>query len=154
MHHSVQLYVKEHLYLLDAPVLEVGSYNVNGSVRELCPTPYVGCDIVEGPGVDIVYDGDTLPAEDESVATVLCLEVFEHAANPVRLAEEIVRVLMPGGTALVTARGVGFGYHNPPDRWRYMPGALEELFSRQGCTTDEIPDPQADGWFVEVRKGA
>lgn len=152
MHHSVSLWFRENRHLLAAPVLDIGSYDVNGTVREWCPTPYVGIDIQTGPNVDIVYDGHTLPFADQSQGTVVCLEVFEHAANPNRLAAEIVRVLVPGGYALVTARGVGFQYHNPPDRWRFMPGALSELFAAYGCETTEIPDPQAAGWFVTAQK--
>lgn len=152
MHDSVRQYVAERQHLLTAPVLDVGSYDVNGHVRDLCPTPYIGCDIVAGPNVDVVYDGRTLPAEDGSKATVVCLEVFEHCADPCRLAAEIVRVLKPGGTALITARGCGFDYHHPPDRWRFMPGALAELFSDFGCVAVEQADPQSPGWFVEVTK--
>ena len=39
-------------------ILEVGSYNVNGSLRLLiesyCPLEYIGVDIEKGPGVDIL----------------------------------------------------------------------------------------------------
>lgn len=151
MHESVRHFVKTHAGEIHAPVLEVGSYDVNGTVRDICPTPYTGIDIETGPAVDLVYDGDTIPFGDNHFAAVLCLEVFEHAKNPNRLASEIVRVLEPGGLALITARGVGFPYHNPPDRWRYMEGALSELFAAF-CDTTEAADPQTSGWFVTARK--
>lgn len=150
VHDSVMSWVRERADKLQPPVLEVGAADINGSVRPMCPTPYVGVDIEFAPGVDVRYDGRHLPAEDKSVATVICTEVFEHCEDPVRLAAEIVRVLQPGGIALVTARGPGFQFHNPPDRWRFMPGALSELFTNHGCTAVEEEDPQVSGRFVEV----
>jgi SAM-dependent methyltransferase len=153
MHTSVAVWVHEHLDVVLPPVLEVGSRNVNGSVRDFCPTPYFGIDIVAGLDVDQVYDGETIPFSPESFATVICTEVFEHARRPWRLAEEILRVLRPGGIALVTARGSGFQYHDPPDRWRFMRGTLSELFMDLGAAeTFEEDDPQVPGVFVEVRK--
>lgn len=149
MHESVRQFIAGQDIV--GPVLEVGSYNVNGTVRDLCPDDYIGIDIVAGPDVDLIYDGDTIPFHDGQFATVLSLEVFEHAKNPNRLAAEIMRVLRPGGTAFITARGVGFPYHNPPDRWRYMEGALSELFAEYGDVT-ETPDPHEPGWLVTATK--
>lgn len=140
MHESIQAFVAS--YELTGPTLEVGSLYVNGGVRDLCPEPYTGIDIVDGPGVDQVYDGHQIPFPDGQFSTVICVEVFEHCENPCELAAELVRVLAPGGVALVSARGPGFPLHHEPDRWRYMPGALAELFSRHGCVTAEMPDPQ------------
>lgn len=153
MHDSVKAWVCAHLAEVVAPILEVGSLDVNGTVRPFCPTPYFGLDIVEGPGVDQVYDGDTIPFPKASFMTVLSLEVFEHARQPWRLAEEILRVLRPSGHALITARSTGFELHNEPDRWRFMPGTLSELFMDLGATeTFEEDDPQAPGVFVTVTK--
>jgi SAM-dependent methyltransferase len=146
-------WVYDRIDLVTAPVLDVGSRDVNGSVRPLCPTPYFGIDIEDGDGVDEVYDGHTIPFPKNSFQTVICTEVFEHAHRPWRLAEEILRVLRPGGVALVTARANGFQRHDPPDRWRFMDGTLSELFMDLGAAeTFEQEDPQAPGWFVEVRK--
>ena len=42
-------------------VLEIGSYNVNGSIRAFFPNAnYTGVDLCDGPGVDIVSSGHTL----------------------------------------------------------------------------------------------
>lgn len=153
LHTSVLVWIHERLDLVLAPVLEVGSRNVNGSVRAICPTPYFGIDIVDGEGVDQVYDGYEIPFPKASFQTVICTEVFEHAHQPWRLAEEILRVLRPGGVALVTARGNGFKSHDLPDRWRFMPGTLSELFMDCGAAeTFEDGDPQVPGVFLEVRK--
>ena len=48
-------------YLVPTPnlILEIGSYNVNGKVRDLFlgSVKYIGIDLQEGPDVDIVMDG-------------------------------------------------------------------------------------------------
>ena len=63
MHPSVLAFAQHYLtpdHITGARVLEVGAYNVNGSVRPyvetLIPQCYVGVDITEGPGVYVVAD--------------------------------------------------------------------------------------------------
>jgi len=152
MHESVLAFVKRNVARIQAPVLEVGSCNVNGSVRSLCPEPYTGIDIVSGPGVDQVVVEGPLPFEDESFQTVISTEMLEHALDPVSSLREMVRVLKPGGALLVTARGNGFVHHNPPDRWRVMPGTLREWSERLGLHAEEEADPQVPGQFLIAEK--
>jgi SAM-dependent methyltransferase len=144
----VETVTKDHIIV--APILEVGSCNVNGSVRSLFPTPYIGVDVVEGPSVDrVIESDDRLPFEDGIFGTVVSTECLEHAIDPVELLDEMVRVLRPGGLLIVTMRGNGFQRHNPPDRWRVMPGTLRDLLQSWGLQdVVEIPDPQVSGSFV------
>jgi SAM-dependent methyltransferase len=165
MHDSVRDFIAREAPYLRPAVLEVGAYDVNGGIRDLLPMPTTayGIDIVAGPGVDEVYDGMILPTQSERRRTMLppeypfplwgavvSTEMFEHVNDPVNMAREMVRVCEPGGRILVTARGPGFAYHNPPDRWRFMPGALAELFDDLGCSVMEWPDPQVPGVFVRA----
>jgi len=65
-------------------ILEVGSYNVNGSLRDwilgnLCVTEYVGVDIqLQREYVDVVADASLLPFRDESFDVVISTETLEH----------------------------------------------------------------------------
>lgn len=152
MHESVLSFVASHRDAIEAPVLEVGSYNVNGSVRPLCPIPYTGVDVQAGPGVDLVADASELPFQDESFATVISTEMLEHALDPVAALVEMVRVLRPGGCLVVTARGNGFPHHNPPDRWRIMPGTISDVLKTLGLDALETSDPQVPGVFAIARK--
>lgn len=155
MHESVLAFVRQHAQGAAAPVLEVGSANVNGSVRDLFPTPYIGVDVAEGPGVDLVVpDNKALPFGDEAFATVVSTEALEHAIDPVGLLLDMVRVLAPGGLLIVTMRGPGFPHHHPPDRWRVMPGTLAEIAQRLGLSAQESEDPQVSGRFLVATKGA
>lgn len=53
--------------------------------------------------VDIVSDITSIPVPDQSFDAVLCSEVIEHIAHPVKALEEFARILRPGGTLILTA---------------------------------------------------
>jgi SAM-dependent methyltransferase len=85
-------------------VLEIGSRDLNGSVRCLFANAasYTGIDLRAGAGVDIQADGATfVPVEEPDL--VVCMETLEHtdqASAIVRNAAAILR--KPGGRLLVT----------------------------------------------------
>lgn len=92
---------------LDQPgrwVVELGSYDVNGSVRDCFPqcAAYVGVDIRPGPGVDVVCDAATYQP-DRRVDVVVTTEMLEHCPWPQRVIANALRMLAPGGVLLVTA---------------------------------------------------
>jgi len=119
------------------PVLEIGSLQVQGgAVGDLRPIfpgkEYIGCDMQAGLGVDRVERLESLSFPDGWAGTVLCLNVFEHAWDFRRGAEEIRRVTASGGAALVVTL---FEFHihaYPEDYWRFTPRALERLFEGFG----------------------
>jgi hypothetical protein len=91
MHEQAYSWLKSirHKYTFTAPVLEVGSIDINGSARELWGdlSPYVGVDIVPGKNVDVVCDirsADVLnnrrnhPLLKHDFSTIICTEVLEH----------------------------------------------------------------------------
>jgi hypothetical protein len=61
-------------------VLEIGSRNVNGTVRSLFDScRYIGIDCTEGPGVDLVTLAHNFrPPEGTLYDTVISCEAFEH----------------------------------------------------------------------------
>lgn len=131
--------------------LEVGSLDVNGSVREFFDGPYVGIDMRDGPGVDVVGYARELPFDDATFDVVVSTEMLEHDPTPWLSMAEMGRVLKPGGHLLITTRGNGFGEHNEPhDYWRYMPQAGGLLLDLARCTPliDTVLDPQVPGIFL------
>ena len=164
MHESVMAFVAKvaasGFGMEGKSVLEVGSYDVNGSVRSLFEgTDYLGIDIEEGPGVDQVVDlGAELPFGDSTFDLVLSTEMLEHDLKPWLSVCEWHRVLRDGGLLVVTARGFNqergaFPFHNPPDRWRYSRDAIEALLHDAGFMEREvIRDPQVPGWFATALK--
>ena len=63
----------------DAKVLEAGSLDINGSVRQFFTNcDYVGVDLAEGKGVDLVGLFHMLPFFPNSFDTVISCECLEH----------------------------------------------------------------------------
>lgn len=155
MHPSVITWIADKIkqHNLAGAVLEVGSLDVNGSVRSLftASTRYVGVDFREGTGVDIVMNGHELKFTDVEFDVVVSTEMIEHDDEFWRSIQEMGRVLKPGGFLLITSRGNGFGQHGfPEDYWRFMPSSFPKLLRLAGCEvieTMEDPFPGHPGLF-------
>lgn len=139
-------------------VLEVGSLDVNGGVRDLFTGPYIGTDMREGPGVTMVMDAESLKFDDDEFEVVISTEMLEHCRRPWLAVAEMARVCAPGGYVLVSARGFdergAFDLHDHPgDHWRFGPGSLDMLAADAGLDVLEcIPDPDCPGWFLTAAK--
>ncbi len=118
---------------LPGPVLEIGSYQVEGQhhladLRPLFPDlPYLGVDVRPGPGVDCVADVEDLPQPDASVGTVLAMNTLEHVPRFWRGFAEIGRVLRSDGVLLVSCPFYFHIHAFPSDYWRFTPQALALL---------------------------
>ena len=116
---------------LKGRVLEVGSYNVNGSPRCVIQAQeYIGVDMAPGPGVDIVCNAHDLVERfgRESFDAVICCEMIEHDSDPFRSVEAMRAVLKPGGTLVITSPANGFPEHRfPKDYFRFMPDYYRDV---------------------------
>jgi len=94
-------------------VVEVGSRDINGSVRSLvdCKT-YTGVDLAAGDGVDVVGDAFEL---EHACDLVICCEVLEHEPRPEALVAHMAGWLRPGGAMLLTMAGPGRAAHSAVD---------------------------------------
>jgi SAM-dependent methyltransferase len=92
-------------------VLEVGSYDVNGSVRSLFRPfdgiDYLGVDLVAGPGVDRVQAGHEVDEPSGSFDFAVSAECFEHDPNWQQTFENMVRLTRPGGVVTFTCASTG-----------------------------------------------
>jgi len=135
MHAEAMAYLKSQLARLPVPerVLEIGSYDVNGSPRYLFPrdVQYVGLDRRPGNGVDIAADARDYDGR-ESFDLVITAEAMEHDAEPRVIIECAWRALRPGGWLLATAAAPERPPHNddgnvPEPGDTYHPVAPDEL---------------------------
>jgi len=141
-------------------VLEVGSRNVNGSLRDyvegLGPREYIGIDIEAGPGVDRTMRADQVADEfgDNSFDLVISTELLEHVGNWWDVVSSLKRVCVEGGVILITTRSPGFPYHGfPVDMWRFTVLDMQKIFA--DCTIERLEsDSEAPGVFVKARKPA
>lgn len=70
---------KFHEHFKSKKVLEVGSLDINGSIRDLfTECDYLGIDVGEGKGVDRVISGHQMDAPDNHFDVTLSCECFEH----------------------------------------------------------------------------
>jgi len=149
-------------FALPGPVLEVGSYRVEGQdeLADLRPffaeRTYIGLDARPGRGVDLAGDVERLPLADAAVGTVLALTTFEHVPRFWRGFEEVRRVLRPDG-ALLVASPFYFHLHGyPSDYWRFSPQALELLLASYPSRVVGWQGPSrrpAHVWALAFREG-
>ena len=86
-----------------ARVLEIGSFNINGSAREFFDDcEYIGCDWRAGPGVDVVGFAHDLEFADGRFDVVVSTECPEHDVHWRDTLAAMKRMLKPGGLMLVT----------------------------------------------------
>lgn len=91
-------------------VLEVGSLNINGTVRDFFTNcEYTGVDVGAGPGVDVVAYGENLDYPDNSFDVVVSAECFEH--NPQWLKTFINMSRMSNNLVLFTCATTGRAEH-------------------------------------------
>lgn len=106
--------VSRHLpqYFVRTKVLEVGSWDVNGSIRTFFKDcSYVGADIAEGPGVDIIVPGERIDFPDASFDVTVSAECFEHNPQWKATFANMARMLRPNGLCLVTCATIGRSEH-------------------------------------------
>lgn len=116
-------------------VLEVGSMDVNGSIRPHAmafdPEYYLGIDIAPGKGVDKVGSAHQLREyfAAEPFDVVISTEMLEHVEDWRDAVANMKAVLKPGGLLIITTRRPGFPRHcYPHDHWRFTPKVLAAAF--------------------------
>jgi hypothetical protein len=108
----------------NARILDLGAYDVNGSLRDHARPgmDYIGADIEAGPGVDVVVKpGKRLPFDDESFDLVVASSVFEHDSAFWDTFAELVRVVRKGGHIYINVPSNGGFHRYPEDHWRFYP---------------------------------
>jgi SAM-dependent methyltransferase len=105
-------------------VVEIGSQDVNGSLRSVAPNEfeYVGVDFQSAKGVDIVLDDPySLPFDTGSTDIVLSSSCFEHSEMFWVVFLEVMRILKPTGIFYLNAPSTGGFHRYPVDCWRFYP---------------------------------
>ena len=157
MHPSVMKWVEEKIVqhgLSDEAVLEVGSLNVNGSVRPLfTSSAYIGVDMREGPDVDFVMNAHDLRFPDRSASVVISCEMLEHDDLPWVSMQEMARV--SSGWVILTARGYDsrgcFPLHSyPDDLYRYSVGGITAMMKWAGIKPLEVIEDYTDPGFFAI----
>lgn len=122
-------------------VLDVGSLNINGSIRQhFDGSEILGIDVGEGPGVDLVCAGQDLDHPDGHYDTVCSCECFEHNPYWVETFRNMIRMTRSGGLVIMTCATDGRAEHGtkrskPEDapliEWDYYRNLNEQDFRHE-----------------------
>lgn len=129
----VEKLLKEHVeYSSHGPkVLDIGSLDVNGSVRHLFHkygVDYVGIDFREGPNVDIVMNAHDIDQFLFDFDTIVCLNTLEHDDAFWITLDNINKRLKQGGYFFFAIPTIGFPLHDhPSDYWRFTEQAIRDV---------------------------
>lgn len=162
MHDAVMKWVRQTRPETVGAVLEFGSLNINGTVRDLFEDAdsYVGVDLQEGPDVDVIGDAATWQP-DEPVDVVVCTEVFEHASNWPQIVSNAFEALAGGGVLIATMAGPGRAPHSarresgpdPDEHYSNVdPGDLEAELWAAGFIDVRVDTAGADVRCVATRR--
>ncbi len=138
-------------------VIEVGSSDVNGSLRPLLetynPKEYIGVDISAGKGVDLICDAGDLAAKfgSRSFDVVISTELLEHVKDWRLAIHNIKDICKPAGKLLITTRSFGFVYHGyPSDFWRFEAEDMEYIF--KDFIIEKLERDPQNGVLIKARK--
>jgi hypothetical protein len=128
-------------YFSNSNILEVGSLNINGSIRQFFDNcNYIGIDVGEGSGVDVVCNGEEYQGDDKFFDMTVSCECFEHNPQWVETFRNMVRMTKPLGLVVMTCATVGRAEHgtaktSPSDSpltiglgWNYYKNLVENDF--------------------------
>ena len=106
--------VKQHLpaFFEGVSVLEIGSLDINGSVRSFFTAgSYTGIDVAAGPGVDEVCQGQVVSHPSGTFDVVISCECLEHNPFWVETVSNMFRMAKPGGLAIISCATTGRAEH-------------------------------------------
>lgn len=113
-------------------VVDIGSQNVNGTLKDLLPEQfkYVGLDFEKGNNVDIVLDDAyQFPLESDSADIVVSSSCLEHSEFFWLTFLEMVRITKPDGLIYLNMPSSGEYHAYPVDCWRFRLDAAKALMN-------------------------
>ncbi len=137
-------FFKHYVAPQGARVLDVGAMDINGSLRSVAPAgaDYVGVDMAQGPGVDIVLaDPHVLPFPDGSFSAIVSTSCYEHDGMFWLSFLEALRVVEDGGYVYISSPSNGWYHRHPRDCWRFYPDcglSLVDWAQRQGIAAQLV----------------
>ena len=154
-----RLFLTRSLPGTEGPVLEVGSrdYGNTESFRDVyAHNEYVGVDLSAGRNVDRVVDlaAGIADLPERHFALAICCSVLEHVRRPWDMADNLTRLLRPGGAIYVAVPWVWRYHAYPDDYFRFSWRGVAELFPGIAWTRMVYSTNVADEFFELSRDAA
>ena len=137
MDEATRNFYRKHKSLLQGKVLEIGSLNVNGGLRDIIDV--FGVDMREGPGVDLVCPVQNLlehfdHGHFDACVSAGTLEHIEDWRGFVRTTWELVK---EGGYLVLTIASLQKKRHAyPDDYWRLTKDQIRMIYPRMTNYTE------------------
>jgi SAM-dependent methyltransferase len=98
-------------------ILEIGSQNINGTVRDFFPNAnqYLGIDLAVALDVDWVVPGELLELPDGWADIIISTECFEHCENWEKVLLNMIRICKSSGLIIITCASTGRAAHGTID---------------------------------------
>ena len=96
-------------FINDVDVIEIGSLDINGSIREefsFCNS-YTGIDLEKGPNVDLVMDGTDISKLNKNFDILISCECFEHAKNWKLIFEQMCKFAKSNSFIVISVASTG-----------------------------------------------
>lgn len=118
-------------------VLEVGSQNINGSIRQYFPnaTEYLGIDLGIAPDVDWAVPGELIELPTGWAEVAISTECFEHCKNWEKVFINMLRIVAPGGLIIVTCAAPGRPTHGTNDSDEYSSPLTTSYYKNLGINS-------------------
>ena len=149
MNEATQRFYQKHKDKLGANVLEIGSLNVNGCLRDVIDIT-VGVDIRKGKGVDLVCPVENLKShfKDGYFDSCVSAGTLEHVKDWKSFVTVTWDLVKDGGWLVLTIASLKKGRHNyPNDYWRMTEDQIRSIYPN---LEDYTPlSGSAVGWIVK-----
>lgn len=84
-------------------VAELGSYDINGTIRDHLPIKIIGFDLVAGKCVDVVIEPGVIPEEHVGkYDAVISANAFHYSVKPEEYKKEVLSLLQRNGHFVLT----------------------------------------------------
>jgi hypothetical protein len=144
-------YTKNQEYLDINDVADLGSYNINGTVKDIIPK-VIGFDILKGEGVDVVIKPGIIPKQYRyKFGAVVTTSAFQCCPNPDIFKKQVLDLIKPEGLFILTMcpQSCEAGHSTSPNKYEYKDSirmSLDELqkFWGEDFTNIEIYENDED----------
>lgn len=156
-------------FFIESDVLEIGSLNINGTIRvffDKCK--YIGVDVDDGQDVDFVCEGQNLNFSNNFFDTTISCECFEHNPYWLETFLNMYRMTKQNGLIVFTCATTGREEHgtnnskkwaSPLTKWNYYRNLTEKDFLNRlnfNLMFDEYKfetnDTSKDLYFYGIKK--
>lgn len=148
MDSATKRFMQSHADKFTGTVLDVGSLDVNGSLRDVINVT-VGIDMRSGRGVDVVCPVEDILTEfEQQFDACVSAGTLEHVEDWKAFVNNTWDIVRDGGWLVMTMASMGKGRHNyPNDYWRFTLDQIKQLYP----TAEWVGEvgPVSIGWVVQ-----